>query len=233
MENRELFDAMASGYDQEVLEQDEKGRFPFAGYDRVLDFIASEIENDPRLGTIRILDLGIGTGNLESRIKPGKIAVVGVDISPKMVEIAQLKLPDARLIVADYRWGLPEELLRDQFDIIVSTYSLHHLPLDEWIEYIHYLSQRLTVFGKIFIGDILFANAPEKARCRQEHIEDWDEDDHDHYHVFEDLRRRVCDHLAVSFLKLSYCAGVLILENYHECLEYFGKTCEKTLKFGK
>jgi hypothetical protein len=89
----------------------------------------------------------------------------------------------------------------------------------------------LTVFGKIFIGDILFANAAEKAHCRTDHAEDWDEDEQDHYHVFEDLRRRVCDHLAVSFLKLSYCAGVVIVENYHECLEHFGKTCEKTLQF--
>jgi putative AdoMet-dependent methyltransferase len=233
MKDRELFDAMAPGYDQEVAECDEKGRFPYAGYDRVLDFIASEIEHDPHVGTIRILDLGIGTGNLESRIKPGKISVVGVDLSPKMLEIAQLKLPEARLILGDYRWGLPEELLTDKFDLIVSTYSFHHLSFDEWIELVHYLSQRLTVFGKIFIGDILFANAAEKAHCRTDHAEDWDEDEQDHYHVFEDLRRRVCDHLAVSFLKLSYCAGVVIVENYHECLEHFGKTCEKTLKFGK
>jgi putative AdoMet-dependent methyltransferase len=112
MKDRELFDAMAPGYDQEVAECDEKGRFPYAGYDRVLDFIASEIEHDPHVGTIRILDLGIGTGNLESRIKPGKISVA-VSISPRKCWRLPTETSEARLILGDYRWGLPEELLTD------------------------------------------------------------------------------------------------------------------------
>lgn len=233
MSDKEMFDEMAKQYDQEIPEQDAKDAFPFAGYDRVLDFIASEIENDPRLGKVRLLDLGIGTGNLEARIKPDKFDLTAIDLSEKMLEIAQLKLPNARFFCEDYRLGFPDEIRNDKFDIIVSTYSMHHLDFEEWIEYVHYLSQHLTVFGKIFIGDILFLNHPEKQRCKNAHPEEWDEDEHDHYHVYDDILAHVCDHLALSFLKLSYCAGVLVLENYHECREYFSQKTEKTLKFGK
>jgi len=228
-----LFDEMAKKYDQDVADGDAKNAFPFAGYDRVMDFIASEIDHDPHLGKVRILDLGIGTGNLESRIKPEKFDLTAVDLSEKMLEIAQMKLPNARYFCEDFRNGLPEDIKNDKFDLIISTYAMHHLDFQEWIEYVHYLSQHLTVFGKIFIGDILFMTSQEKTLCKNDHAREWDEDGHDHYHVYEDLLAHVCDHLSVSFLKVSYCAGVIILENYHECREYFNQTAEKTLKFGK
>lgn len=233
MTESELFDRMSLNYDQEVAECDAKNEFPFAGYGRVLDFIASEIAHDSHLGKVRILDLGIGTGSLEAKMNPEKFDLTALDLSEKMLEVAQMKLPNARYFLHDFRLGFPEDLKNDKFDLIVSTYAMHHLDFDEWIEYVHFLSQHLTVFGKIFIGDILFMTPQEKAICKNEHAREWDEDGHDHYHVYEEILARVCDHLAVSFLKVSYCAGVIILENYHECREYFGKKAETTLKFGK
>lgn len=212
---RELFNRMADGYDQMVIDIDNLNQFPFAGYQKVIDFIASDIENDSRLGKCRVLDLGIGTGTLEARIKPEKLELTGIDISDKMLEIAQLKLPTARLFCHDFRKGLPEDIKNDKYDIIIATYALHHLDFIEWLDYIHYLSHHLTVFGKIYIGDILFVNEGEKRACQTENIESWDEAEY--YHVFETIVSRIANHLAISFVKLAFCAGVIIVENYHEC----------------
>jgi putative AdoMet-dependent methyltransferase len=210
-----LFDRLADNYDQDILDSDNLNLFPFAGYQKIMDFIAADIEIQSHLGLCRILDLGIGTGNLESKIKPNRIELTGVDFSEKMLEVAQLKLHDARLFCADFLQGLPEEIQNEKFDIIVSTYAMHHLEFPAWVDYLTYLSQHLTVFGKIYIGDILFLNETEKRICHDQNAETWDSDEH--YHVYEEIATHICEHLAVSFVKVSYCAGIIILENYHEC----------------
>lgn len=212
---QDLFNRMADNYDQMVIDADNLNQFPFAGYQKNINFIATAIEDDSRLGKSRVLDLGIGTGILEAKIKPEKIELTGIDISDKMLEITQLKLPSARLFCHDFRTGLPTEIKNDKFDIIIATYSMHHLDLDEWLNYIHFLSHHLTVFGKIYIGDIFFVNEGEKRACRQANIDSWD--DSEYYHVFEAIVSRITEHLAISFVKLSFCAGVIIVENYHEC----------------
>ena len=233
---RKMFEDWAESFDQEVAENDRKGGFPFAGYAKVLNFIAAEIAASPRPGKIRVLDLGIGTGTLESAIPPEKIEVSGIDASEKMLEICRLKLPEANLFEGDFRLGIPEELKTVEFDAIVATYSLHHLDFDEWIEHVHYLSHHLAPFGKIYVGDILFANREEKALCRARFPQEWDEDGTDHYHVVEDLLGKMEDHLAASFLKLSFCAGVLIVENFRECRCFYEEKVRKqetAVKFGK
>jgi putative AdoMet-dependent methyltransferase len=212
---KEVFDKFAETYDQDVLDADNQNQFPYAGYQKILDFIASDIDKDSHMGKLRILDLGIGTGTLEAKVKPEKVDITGIDLSEKMLEVAQLKLHAARLFCADFRKGLPEEIRNDKFDIIVATYAMHHLGFEEWMEYVHYLSHHLTVFGKIYIGDILFVNENEKRLCRTQNLDSWDDDEH--YHVYEAIVAKICDHLAASFLKISFCAGVIILENYHEC----------------
>ena len=57
-----LFDRWASHYDRSVRSSPKT--FPFAGYEQVLDEIVSRTAVSP---SIRILDLGTGTGNLAKR----------------------------------------------------------------------------------------------------------------------------------------------------------------------
>ncbi|MDP3130190.1 MAG: methyltransferase domain-containing protein, partial [Bacillota bacterium] len=124
---QELFDRLAASYDQGVIESDKENAFPFAGYQKTLDFIADEIAGKARLGRVRLLDLGIGTGLLETRIAPETIELTGVDLSEKMLEICRLRHPDASLHQADFLRGIPsrEDI---KWDVIVSTYAMHHLP---------------------------------------------------------------------------------------------------------
>ena len=61
---QELFDRLAAGYDQDVIESDKENAFPFAGYQKTLDFIADEIAGRARLGEHRERELLVGGAHL-------------------------------------------------------------------------------------------------------------------------------------------------------------------------
>lgn len=68
-----------------------------------------------------VLEVGCGTGTLLSRLSPRR--GVGVDISPRMVEIASAKFPDLTFAVTD-----AENLdLRETFDFIIVPDVIEHL----------------------------------------------------------------------------------------------------------
>ncbi|MCK7486052.1 MAG: hypothetical protein MZU97_11235 [Bacillus subtilis] len=111
--------------------------------------------------------------------------------------------------------------------MIVSTYAMHHLATADFdaVQSIDLLGL-LTPFGRIYIGDIMFDDA---ARTRSAvgsatsipgiRIR--------HYHVFDEILARAEDQLALSFLKTSFCGGVLIVEKFHELC---APECDMNLK---
>ena len=117
------FDLWADGYDASVGLSDEENSYPFAGYKQVLGTIYRAIRMQADCG--RVLDLGFGTGTLAHRLYQDGYEITGVDFSPRMIRLAQEKMPEAHLFCCDFSQGLPENLGR--FDAIVSTYALHHL----------------------------------------------------------------------------------------------------------
>ena len=81
-----------------------------------------------------VLDVGCGTGTLAimAKAKAGAGGEVhGVDAAPEMIEVAREKAAKRRVDV-QFRVGLIEELPfpDDEFDIVLSTFMLHHLPDD-------------------------------------------------------------------------------------------------------
>ena len=91
----------------------------------------------------RILDLGTGDGHLISRLGecwPDAIAV-GLDVSATLVETARQRFADSdkvRVEVFDLMEPLPQAL--GQFDLVVSSLAIHHLP-DE---------RKRTLFSEVF-----------------------------------------------------------------------------------
>lgn len=86
------------------------------------DFVATEwSEGD------RILDLGCGPGSLwpywEKLPSPGRL--VGVDLSPGMIEQAQRKHPEGEFAVGRAH-QLPFE--SGSFDLVIASAVLHHIP---------------------------------------------------------------------------------------------------------
>ncbi len=95
---------------------------------------ARAIARLPDIESPRILDVGVGTGaNLLHLIDryPGYAEVVGVDYTAEMLARAQRKVKDhgwknVHLVECDAREM--RNCIRDDFDLIVSTYSLSIIP---------------------------------------------------------------------------------------------------------
>lgn len=197
------FDLWADGYDKAVGVSDEENTYPFAGYKDVLGAIFRIIVEKP--GAV-VLDIGFGTGTLTTKLYEHGCAVYGQDFSSRMIELASEKMPNAHLYQGDFTQGLAEPLLRQNYDFIVATYSLHHLTDEQRVDFLRALLKRLNAGGKILIGDVAFETRSKLEQCRQETGDEWDEDEI--YFVIDELRRFFPE---LSFTQVSHCAGVLAL----------------------
>ncbi|MFL6076654.1 MAG: class I SAM-dependent methyltransferase [Mycobacteriales bacterium] len=88
-------------------------------YDRaLLDAVAVAAADGP------LLDLGCGPGHISSYLRSRGREVLGVDLSPRMVEIASARYPDVEFRVGDMRaLDLPD----GGYGGVVAPYSLIHL----------------------------------------------------------------------------------------------------------
>ena len=197
------FDLWAEAYDESVAASDREGTYPFAGYRELLGTIYRRVREK---NGKRVLDIGFGTGTLTRRLYDDGIAVTGIDFSAEMIRIARERMPHARLIQADFSRGLPDALAHEAFDAIVSTYALHHLDDGQKAALIRELRGHLAPGGQILLGDVAFATAEERERCRAESGERWD--DQELYGAAEELEQLVP---GLDFQKISPCAGIFII----------------------
>lgn len=198
------FDLWADGYDKSVGLSDEENTYPFAGYRDVLNAIYKEVlESDSNT----VLDIGFGTGTLTTALYEKGLTVFGQDFSEEMIKIAKEKMPKAKLFAGDFTKGLVESLMENKYDVIIATYSLHHLTDDEKIHFIKSLINLLNPGGKILIGDVAFENREALEACKESYKDYWD--DEEFYFVYDEIKEYFS---GLSFEKYSFCAGVLSLK---------------------
>ena len=157
-------DGAAPGYDEDVLNEEDPIR---TGYTATLDWVieVAQIGSDSR-----VLELGSGTGNLTRRIGPCR-KIVCVDVSEKMEAIAAAKLRHVqyrRFIRDDVIHVLDEAL--GEFDVILSTYTIHHLLGEEKAVLFERIWNRLAPGGRAVFGDLMI----ERAEERQAKIEQYE-----------------------------------------------------------
>ena len=131
----EFFDRLASGWDAEMVRSDE--------------IIRIILDNAGVTAGKNVLDVACGTGVLvPDYLKRGVASVTGIDISPKMVEIARGKFPQESVTIL---CGDVETAAFDrQFDCIVVYNAFPHFPDPERL--IRTLAGLLTPGGALTVA---------------------------------------------------------------------------------
>jgi putative AdoMet-dependent methyltransferase len=201
----EEFDEWAEHYDQSVTNTQS---FPFTGYEDVLDKVVEIAASHPDM---KILDLGIGTGNLALRFDALGCEIWGTDFSAAMLEKARPKLPKAHLYQADLRSDWPSELNR-RFDRIVSAYVFHHFELGVKIQIAKQLVRKyLESGGRLIIADIAFRNQRALEAVKNAAGDEWE--DEFYWLADESTAALTQIGLRVEYIQVSSCAGIFTLQN--------------------
>jgi predicted TPR repeat methyltransferase len=111
---QQLYQRFSSFYESNVCEE-----LYYEGPERLQNLIKSVIGDREALA---VLDLGCGTGLAGVRLKPLAAQMVGVDLSPEMIELARARNLYDRFDVAEITEWLNRS--QDRFDLIVACDAL-------------------------------------------------------------------------------------------------------------
>lgn len=100
-----------------------------------LAFIEQMLQAQKRaLKGLRVLDVGCGGGLLSEAMAQAGADVVGVDLSPELLEVAKLHALGAELSNIDYQLQSAEDMANahpEQFDVVTCMEMLEHVPAPE------------------------------------------------------------------------------------------------------
>ena len=172
-------DPWAHNYDRNVQNEADPIR---TGYEATLNWVIEQAKIQP---ADCVLELGSGTGNLTVHI-PECRQITCVDLSEKMTTQARAKLAgrtnihfvqaDVLAYLADDRLHTgapqfqadgPQFVDASQFDVLVSTYTIHHLTEPEKQQLFAHIHRRLRPGGRAVFGDLMIANQASEPRVQQ------------------------------------------------------------------
>ena len=124
---------------------------------------------------LRALDLGVGTGVFSEKLLEAfpETTLVAIDGAEAMLELAAARLGDrsdrVTWVKADFL-ALPDELTgRDSFDLVISSYALHHLSAGEKLGVLRQVAAALAPGGWLVNADIVVGET-EEAEARQQEL---------------------------------------------------------------
>ena len=107
-----------------------------------------------RAGPARVLDAACGPGAVSRYLKAQRpeLDLLGIDLAPRMVELAREAVPSAHFDVHDCR-SLAE--LKGPFDGIISAFGLPYLSMEEATAFIQAAGQALVPGGVLYLSTML------------------------------------------------------------------------------
>lgn len=182
------FDNWAKTYDITV-KKDIGSLKIFKNYNEILQTVYEKsVKNISKGHNIKILDIGVGTGNLSKKYLNNGYNIIGIDQSRQMMNVAKQKFPNLKVRLGEF---LKIPFGNSEFDIIVSTYALHHLNDDEKELAVKEMIRVLKDNGKIVIGDLMFENNNEKRKLLNGFTNDQIEEIEDEY--YSDIEKLVIE----------------------------------------
>src|ERR1700744_1564409 len=128
----------------------------------------------------RIADIGCGNGVLATEAALMGADVDAIDISPAVLALAEIYARDRRAPVRTQSAGLLSFAYQpNSYDLIVSEFTLHHLP-DFWKAVaMSRIYDALKPGAAFFLRDIVFVNMPDGASRSVEAWADFNMRNHD------------------------------------------------------
>ena len=160
-------------------------------YARTLDRLLADLHGfvaDRVEPARRILDVGCGTGDLAWRLAPKAEEVVGIELSPAMVDFANRAratrvLPNVSFVLGDVTKALAD-LPDGHFDLATTVLVLHEMPAEAWTPVLREVTR---VAGRL-LRRLPGANALERRGIRNRLFEITA--GREHYRAFRDFQRR-------------------------------------------
>lgn len=133
-----IFDTYAQSYQEKFMNVDR--------YSESLESLSGFLKDKDS-----VLDIGCGPGNISRYLleKHPNLQLLGIDLSPNMIELAGRNNPSANFQVLDCR---NIELLSDSFDVIVCGFCLPYLSQKEVRSLIRKVSALLKPFGFFYLS---------------------------------------------------------------------------------
>ncbi len=156
------FNNWAKSYDDDV-KKDIGELNIYENYNLILQTVYDLVESSNKKAQ-RILEIGVGTGNLAGKFLNSNYNIVGIDQSREMLAVAKEKYPNLKVRLGEF---LKIPYGNNSFDIIISTYAFHHLNEEEKHIAIQEIMRVLSDGGIIIIGDLMFENKESEEEILQ------------------------------------------------------------------
>ena len=146
--SRQHFDLMADQYDELFVTH-------MHDYDITHEMILTMLPFPHQSAAIRILELGLGTGNLTQKLldRFPHSTVVGYDLSAEMLAHAGAKLAPAGTRVQLHQGDIGQVTFPGPFDAVISAIAVHHVPPPDKPLLFHRLYAALRPGGVLVLGD--------------------------------------------------------------------------------